>query len=111
MPDMDADAPSKPFGGAEQFTFTPDGRGVVFTARDVGREEAWSTDLDLFEVPIDASSAPRKLTTENRATDTDPSFSPDGTIAGLPRDGPARLRSGQADGHRPRLAGRRHRGG
>ena len=80
MPAMDADAPSKPFGGAEQFTFTPDGRGIVFTARDVGREEAWSTDLDLFEVPIDASSAPRKLTSENRATDTDPSFSPDGTM-------------------------------
>jgi dipeptidyl aminopeptidase/acylaminoacyl peptidase len=80
MPDMDADAPSKPFGGAEQFTFTPDGRGIVFTARDVGREEAWSTDLDLFEAPIDGSSPPRKLTSENRATDTDPSFSPDGTM-------------------------------
>src|SRR5207344_1742084 len=80
MPDMDADAPSKPFGGREQFTFTPDGTHLVFTARDDGREEAWSTDLDLFEVPIDASSPPRKLTTENRATDTDPMFSPDGTL-------------------------------
>ena len=80
MPDMDADAPSQPFGGREQFTFTPDGAHLVFTARDVGREEAWSTDLDLFVVPIDASSPPRKLTTENRATDTDPSFSPDGTL-------------------------------
>ena len=80
MPAMDADAPSKPFGGAEQYTFTPDGRGIVFTARDVGREEAWSTDLDLFVAPIDGSSAPRKLTSENRATDTDPAFSPDGTL-------------------------------
>jgi dipeptidyl aminopeptidase/acylaminoacyl peptidase len=80
MPGMDADAPSKPFGGNEQYTFTPDGSGIVFTARDVGREEAWSTDLDLFVAPIDASAPPRKLTTENRATDTDPSFSPDGTL-------------------------------
>jgi dipeptidyl aminopeptidase/acylaminoacyl peptidase len=80
MPDLDADAPSKPFGGREQYTFTPDGAGIVFTARDAGREEAWSTDLDLFLVPIDAGSPPRKLTTENRATDTDPSFSPDGTL-------------------------------
>ena len=80
MADMDADAPSSPFGGREQFTFTPDGRGVVFTARDAGREEAWSTDLDLFVAPIDASAPPRKLTTDNRATDTDPSFSPDGTL-------------------------------
>ena len=46
------------------------GRAIVFTARDAGREEAWSTDLDLFEAPIDASSPPRKLTTDNRATDT-----------------------------------------
>ena len=80
MPGMDADAPTKPFGGNEQYTFTPDGTGIVFTARDVGREEAWSTDLDLFVAPIDGSAPPRKLTTENRATDTDPSFSPDGML-------------------------------
>jgi dipeptidyl aminopeptidase/acylaminoacyl peptidase len=79
MPDMDADSPSRPFGGREQYTFTPDGSGIVFTARDVGREEAWSTDLDLFLAPVDGSAAPRKLTTENRATDSDPSFSPDGS--------------------------------
>jgi dipeptidyl aminopeptidase/acylaminoacyl peptidase len=80
MPAMDADAPSKPFGGRDEYTFTPDGGGVVFTARDVGREEAWSTDLDLFVAPIDGSAPPRKLTTTNRATDTHPSFSPDGTV-------------------------------
>jgi dipeptidyl aminopeptidase/acylaminoacyl peptidase len=89
MADMDADAPSRPFGGPEQFTFTPDGTHLVFTARDVGREEAWSTDLDLFEAPVDASVPPGKLTTENRATDTDPSFSPDGTsLAYLAMDRP-----------------------
>jgi dipeptidyl aminopeptidase/acylaminoacyl peptidase len=79
MPDMDADAPARPFGGSEQYTFTPDGTGIVFTARDVGREEAWSTDLDLFLAPIDGSAPPRRLTTDNRATDQDPTFSPDGT--------------------------------
>jgi dipeptidyl aminopeptidase/acylaminoacyl peptidase len=45
MKGMDADAPSKPFGGKDEFSFTPDGSGVVFTARDAGREEAWSTNL------------------------------------------------------------------
>jgi dipeptidyl aminopeptidase/acylaminoacyl peptidase len=56
---------------------------VVFAARDVGREEAWSTNLDLFSAPIDASSAPKRLTT-NPATDTQPRFSPDGkTLAYL----------------------------
>jgi dipeptidyl aminopeptidase/acylaminoacyl peptidase len=84
MPKLDADAPVKPFGGSEQFTFTPDGKQLVFTARDVGREEAWSTDLDLFVVPSDGSAAPKKVTSNNRATDTNPAFSPDGkTLAYL----------------------------
>jgi dipeptidyl aminopeptidase/acylaminoacyl peptidase len=80
MPDMDADAPSRPFGSREEYTFTPDGSGIVFTARDAGREEAWSTDLDLFFVPVDAGAPPRKLTVDNRATDTHPTFSPDGSL-------------------------------
>ena len=81
---MNADGPTKPFGGATEYQFTPDGKAVVFTARDVGRQEAWSTDLDLFVAPIDGSKPPLKLTTTNRATDTAPSFSPDGkTLAYL----------------------------
>jgi dipeptidyl aminopeptidase/acylaminoacyl peptidase len=77
MPQMDADSPSKPMGGSEEYTVSPDGRTVVFSAKDVGREEAWSTNFDLFAVPIDGSSPPKKLTT-NPATDTQPRFSPDG---------------------------------
>jgi dipeptidyl aminopeptidase/acylaminoacyl peptidase len=78
MRGMDADSPSKPFGGAEEFTFTPDGAAVVFTARDAGREEPWSTNLDLFVAPIDGKAKPRNLTAGNPATDVAPAFSPDG---------------------------------
>lgn len=78
MKRLEADAPSKPFGSSDEYTFSPDGKSLVFTARAAGREEAWSTDLDLFKVPIDGSHAPEKLTTTNRATDTQPLFSPDG---------------------------------
>jgi dipeptidyl aminopeptidase/acylaminoacyl peptidase len=77
MPAMDADCPSKPFGGSEDYTVSPDGRTVVFSARDAGREEAWSTNFDLYSVPVDAASAPKKLTT-NPAWDAQPVFSPDG---------------------------------
>lgn len=84
MGNMDADGPSKPFGGPEEFTFTPDGKGLVFTARDVGATESWSTDLDLFLAPLDKAGAPKKLTEKNHATDTQPVFSPDGkTLAYL----------------------------
>ncbi len=77
---MDADCPSRPFGGMEEVAASPDGRTVVFTARDVGREEAWSTNFDLFAVPLDGSQAPRRLTAANPAWDTQPVFSPDGTM-------------------------------
>jgi len=80
MRDMDADTPSKPFGGPEEITFTPDGKGIIFSARDVGAEEPWSTDFDLYLAPVDGSGRPRCLTEKNKAWDTSPVFSPDGRI-------------------------------
>ena len=78
MKAMDADSPSKPFGGNEEYVFTTDDKAIVFGARDVGREEAWSTNFDLFVAPVDGSSAPRNLTAANKAWDAYPAFSPDG---------------------------------
>jgi len=84
MPGMDADTPSKPFGGPEEITFTPDSQGLIFTARNAGREEAWSTDFDLYYVPVDGSKKPVCLTEKNQAWDKTPVFSPDGkTLAYL----------------------------
>lgn len=81
---MVADAPTKPFGGTEELDFSPDGKTVAFTARDGGREEPWSTDLNVYLVPADGSQPPRNLTAANRATDTQPVYSPDGkTLAYL----------------------------
>jgi dipeptidyl aminopeptidase/acylaminoacyl peptidase len=75
---MDADVPSKPFGGNEEITFTPDGAALVFAARVAGREEPWSTNFDLYLAPADGSRPPRNLTAENPAWDTQPLVSPDG---------------------------------
>ena len=104
MSGMDADTPSQPFGGPDEITFTPDGQGILFTARDAGREEAWSTDFDLYYVPLAVGESPESseerltaslqtplragervcLTEENEAWDTNPVFSPDGkTLAYL----------------------------
>jgi len=84
MKAMDADSPVKPFGGSNEFTFTPDGKSIVFSAADNGREEAWLTNTDLFIAPVDGTKPPRNLTAVNAARDTIPVFSPDGrTLAYL----------------------------
>ena len=72
------DTPSKPFGGGEEISWSPDGRTIYFAMREAGRIEPLSTNLDIFEVPADASRAPVNLTADNKATDTAPSVSPDG---------------------------------
>jgi dipeptidyl aminopeptidase/acylaminoacyl peptidase len=77
MPALDADSPSRPFGGSEDYSVSPDGKTVVFAARDAGRAEPWSTNFDLYAVPVDGSAPPRKITT-NPAWDAQPRFSPDG---------------------------------
>ena len=78
MKGMDADSPTRPFGGTEDFAFTPDSKGVVFSAKDVGREEAWSTNYDLFLAPVDGSTPPKKVVARP-AWDARPVYSPDGT--------------------------------
>jgi dipeptidyl aminopeptidase/acylaminoacyl peptidase len=86
---LDADVPSRPFGGSEEYAFTPDGDAIVFTAREAGKTEAWSTDFDLYVSPLDGSQPPRNLTPENEAWDSHPRFSPDGkTLAYLAMDRP-----------------------
>lgn len=76
MPGMDADAPTKPWGGTAEVAFAPGG-GVVFTARDMGAAEPWSTNADLFYVSQTGAS-PVNLTAANEAWDGTPVFSPDG---------------------------------
>ena len=72
------DTPSKPFGGAEEISWSPDGRTLYFALREAGRIEATSTNLDIFAVAADGSAPPRNLTDANDATDTFPAVSPDG---------------------------------
>src|SRR5262245_868880 len=80
MKGVDADCPTKPFGGAEEFSWSPDGKEIAYTAQ-VGADFAWSTDLNVYLVPASGGSA-KCITSENKATDTSPVYSPDGkTIA------------------------------
>lgn len=75
---LDGDAPSKPFGGADEYAWSPDGASVVAAIRVAGKGEAWSTNFDLYRLAADGSSAPVNLTASNPAWDTGPVFSADG---------------------------------
>ncbi len=75
---LDADVPSKPFGDASEYTFSPDSSKVVFSTRLKGKSEPWSTNFDLYEVATDGGE-PRNLTADNPAWDTQPVFSRDGS--------------------------------
>ena len=76
---LDADVPSKPFGDASEYIFSPDGSKVVFDARIKDKSEPWSTNFDLYEVSAEGGE-PRNLTADNPAWDAQPVFSPDGTM-------------------------------
>jgi len=90
MPDLDADVPTRPWGGMEEVQVAADGSEVLFTAKLLpGSEAAWSTDWDLYAVVPDGSGQMRCVTESNQAWDTQPLLSPDGkTLAWLAMDRP-----------------------
>jgi len=77
MPGMDADVPHKPFGGNDDFAFSADGRSVYFSARLAGTTEPWSTNFDIYQVPV-TGGTPVNLTASNPAWDAEPLPSKDG---------------------------------
>jgi len=72
------DAPSKPFGGNEDFAWAPDGKTVVASIRVQGSKEPWSTNFDLYKLDAAGKQAPVNLTAANPAWDAGPVFSADG---------------------------------
>jgi dipeptidyl aminopeptidase/acylaminoacyl peptidase len=77
-PQLVGDVPSKPGGGSDEIAWSADGHSVFFALRQAGRIEPLSEDFDLFEVSADETMPASDLTPRNKATDTDPTTSPDG---------------------------------
>src|SRR5262249_40794185 len=76
--DYDAFPTSTTFESSVSFTFSPDGTHLLFTAPPK-KDEAWSTNHDLWRVAVDGNAKPENLTKDNQAADSGPQFSPDGT--------------------------------
>jgi dipeptidyl aminopeptidase/acylaminoacyl peptidase len=71
----DQDSPTWRLLEPIDYAFAPDSRGIVYSSKPA-KGEAWSTNSDLWLVPI-TGGKPQKLTT-NPADDSTPRFSPDG---------------------------------
>ncbi|WP_159801145.1 S9 family peptidase [Flavobacterium sp. MK4S-17] len=83
------DSPQKPFGGEEDYTWSPDGKNIIYVSKKLaGTEYALSTNTDLYEYNL-AAKTTKNLTPENKGYDTQPAFSPQGDLTWLQmkRDG------------------------
>lgn len=75
-PALSSNAPPGPFGGSNEYTFSPDSKTIVFTAEPL-KEHAWSTNNDLWQVSVTGGEL-KNLTAANPGADGQPAFSPDG---------------------------------
>ncbi|MGM9831479.1 MAG: prolyl oligopeptidase family serine peptidase [Paludibacteraceae bacterium] len=84
------ESPMKPFGGMEQLAWSPDSKQVAYTCRKkVGLDYALSTNSDIYLYDL-ATRTTTNLTEGMMGYDTNPQFSPDGTMIAwqsMERDG------------------------
>ncbi|GAA5083850.1 S9 family peptidase [Chryseobacterium ginsengisoli] len=72
------DSPQRPFGGAEDFIFSPDSAQLLYVTKPKsGKEYSTSTNTDIFAYDF-ASGTTKNLTESNKGYDVNPKFSPDG---------------------------------
>ncbi len=76
MEGLNGNCPSEPFGGPDEFNWSPDEKTIAFTTK-IGRDRAWSTNFDVYRYTL-ATKLRVNLTAENKAWDSSPLYSPDG---------------------------------
>jgi dipeptidyl aminopeptidase/acylaminoacyl peptidase len=83
------DCPQKPFGGDEDYIWSPDSKKVLYVTKKLsGTDYAVSTNSDIYEYNLETKQT-KNLTDYNEGYDTQPAFSSNGTLAWLQmkRDG------------------------
>ncbi|MCS3870595.1 dipeptidyl aminopeptidase/acylaminoacyl peptidase [Chryseobacterium ginsenosidimutans] len=72
------DSPQRPFGGAEDFIWSPDSAQLLYVTKPKsGAAYSTSTNTDIFAYDL-ASGTTKNLTESNKGYDVNPKFSPDG---------------------------------
>ena len=72
------DSPQKPFGGGEDFIWSPDAKHIIYvTKAKTGKEYAVSTNTDIFLYELETGKA-SNLTEGMMGYDMNPKFSPNG---------------------------------
>ena len=83
MPNEPYDSPQKPFGGEEDYTWSPDGKSIIYVSKKkAGTAYATSTNTDLYEYNLDTKKTVN-LTPNNPGYDTQPAYSPQGDLTWL----------------------------
>jgi len=89
MPGVPYDAPQKPFGGDEDYNWSPDSKSIVYvTKAKFGTDYATSTNTDIFSYDL-ASGTTKNLTEGMKGYDINPQYNKKGELAWLSmkRDG------------------------
>lgn len=89
MPNEPFDSPQKPFGGDEDYIWSPDSKSIIYVCKKkAGTAYAISTNTDLYEYNLETKTT-KNLTENNPGYDTNPVFSPTGNLTWLQmkRDG------------------------
>jgi dipeptidyl aminopeptidase/acylaminoacyl peptidase len=83
MPGQAYDVPQKPFGGNEDFIWSPDSKSIVYVTKQLsGTKYALSTNTDILQYDL-ASGATTNLSKGMMGYDINPDFSSQGVLAWL----------------------------
>jgi len=69
-------SPAFSAGGSDHYNFSPDGKSITFDSKRVKHPEL-STNTDIFVVDVNGKNL-QNITLQNKASDFNPKFSPDG---------------------------------
>lgn len=83
MHNLPFNCPQKPFGGDEDYVWSPDSKSIVYVSKKLtGTAAVQSTNTDLYQYHI-ASGKTTNLTEDNKGYDTNPAYSSRGDLAYL----------------------------